>query len=58
MTTTKPKDVNIQPVGFRIPRVLTVYAQKLPRPALTSTMRTYSWNATTDVYILMLDIHY
>ena len=26
----KPEDVNMEPVGFRITRILTDYAQKLP----------------------------
>ena len=29
MTKAKPKDVYMQPVGFRITRILTDFAQKL-----------------------------
>ena len=30
MNKATPEDVNMQPVGFRIMRILTDYAQKLP----------------------------
>ena len=40
----EPEDVNIQPVGFRITRILTDYAQKLPGP--------WYGHFTMSIYIL------
>ena len=36
MNKAKPEDVNMQLIGFKVTRIFTNYAQKLPGPLLTA----------------------